>query len=83
MLMLIDRLMVTTNLEGFSADSCYKVLSIDIEDHTIRFLVVDDNQKFRILDNTECEFFTCQSEENDDDDDDDKCEGCSGCGTDN
>jgi len=83
MLMMVERLMVTTKLEGFDQESCYKVMAVDIEEHTVRFLVVDDNQKFRILDNTECEFYTCRSEIEVDDDDDDKCKGCLGCGTDN
>ena len=76
--MMIAKLYVSTTLPNFDQDCCYRVLGVDMDARSVRFLVADNSKKFRILDNTECEFFSLETTndedtmEDDDEDDDDE-----------
>ena len=74
MQMLIKKLSITTTLDGFDPESCYRVLGVEFINKSPHFLVVDDNEKFRILDDKECLFFSFFTDE----EFDENCEECDG-----
>lgn len=63
MRMLVNRLCITTEVDGFERDMCYRVMGLDFDERFVHFLVVDEEGNFRVLDDKDCKFYKCNCKE--------------------